>query len=91
MQSPVVDKFLSCANIYNSTLLIQMEDTLWSGLTDSHIGLPMGITAENLADKYNISREDCDELAFVSQERWAKGWWGLYDRLSYPHFLSFGR
>lgn len=28
-----------------------MEDSLWAGLTDSHVGLPMGMTAENLADK----------------------------------------
>lgn len=28
-----------------------MEDSLWAGLTDSHAGLPMGMTAENLAEK----------------------------------------
>lgn len=28
-----------------------MEDSLWAGLTDSHAGMPMGMTAENLADK----------------------------------------
>jgi len=50
----------------------KMEDTLWSGLTDSHVGLPMGITAENLADKYAITRLDCDEFALASQDRWAK-------------------
>ena len=33
----------------------------------------MGVTAENLADKYGISREECDEYAFVSQQRWGKG------------------
>lgn len=30
---------------------LKMEDSLWSGLTDSHAGLPMGMTAENLAVK----------------------------------------
>jgi len=50
----------------------KMEDTLWSGLTDSYINLPMGITAENLAEKYSITRLDCDEFALASQERWAK-------------------
>jgi len=30
---------------------------LWDGLTDQHAGIPMGITAENLAEKYNISRQ----------------------------------
>ncbi|KAM4809431.1 3-ketoacyl-CoA thiolase, mitochondrial [Rhinophrynus dorsalis] len=49
---------------------IKMEDTLWSGLTDSHIKTPMAITAENLAEKYNISRQDCDNYSFQTQQRW---------------------
>ncbi len=32
---------------------------------------PMGITAENLAEKYGISREEQDELAWRSQQRMA--------------------
>ncbi len=35
--------------------------------------MPMGITAENLAEKYNISREDADKFAFRSQQRWKNG------------------
>jgi acetyl-CoA acetyltransferase family protein len=31
----------------------------------------MAITAENLAQKYGITREMCDELALSSQKRWA--------------------
>ncbi len=31
----------------------------------------MGITAENLAEKYNISREECDHFAIRSQKTWA--------------------
>lgn len=31
----------------------------------------MALTAENLAEKYNISRQDCDEFALLSQQRWA--------------------
>ena len=27
------------------------QDTLWAGLTDSYAKIPMGITAENLAEK----------------------------------------
>lgn len=49
---------------------LKMEDTLWAGLTDQHIKTPMGITAENLAAKYDISREDCDMFALQSQQRW---------------------
>jgi len=33
---------------------------------------PMGITAENLAEKYNISREDQDEFAYQSQMKATK-------------------
>ncbi|XP_068107477.1 3-ketoacyl-CoA thiolase, mitochondrial [Hyperolius riggenbachi] len=49
---------------------LKMEDTLWSGLTDSHIKTPMAITAENLAEKYGISREECDSYSFQTQQRW---------------------
>ena len=56
----------------------KMEDTLWECLTDSYTGAPMAITAENLAEKYDISREDCDAYAMRSQETWAhaqaQGW-----------------
>lgn len=48
-----------------------MEDSLWSALTDSYTGTPMAITAENLAEKYKISRTDADAYALTSQQRWA--------------------
>mmetsp|Transcript_23940 Transcript_23940/g.51698 ORF Transcript_23940/g.51698 Transcript_23940/m.51698 type:complete len:396 (-) Transcript_23940:296-1483(-) len=51
---------------------LKMRDSLWDGLTDQHAGIPMGITAENLAEKYGISREDCDELAIRSQQLWGQ-------------------
>ena len=51
---------------------MKCEDTLWAGLTDSHAKLPMGLTAENLAVKYNISREDSDTFALRSQHLWGK-------------------
>jgi acetyl-CoA acyltransferase 2 len=41
---------------------LKMRDSLWDGLTDQHVGTPMGITAENLAVKYGISREVSDYL-----------------------------
>ncbi len=46
-----------------------MEDYLWSALTDSYNGLAMGMTAENLAAKYEITREAQDEFALSSQQR----------------------
>ncbi len=48
-----------------------VEDSLWSSLTDSYGNVPMGITAENLAQKYGITRQQCDEYALLSQQRWA--------------------
>ena len=49
----------------------EMEDSLWSCLTDSYTGHPMAITAENLAERYEVSREACDQYALRSQECWA--------------------
>lgn len=49
----------------------KMQDLLWECLTDTYTGAPMAITAENLADQYDISREACDAYALTSQERWA--------------------
>lgn len=36
--------------------------------------LPMGLTAERIAARYNISREQCDEFALLSHQRAAKAW-----------------
>lgn len=33
----------------------------------------MGITAENLANKYGITREQCDAYAVQTQTRWKAG------------------
>ncbi|MFC7364139.1 MULTISPECIES: thiolase family protein [Bhargavaea] len=48
------------------------EDVLSSTLSDPYIGLGMGITAENLADKYEISRGEQEEFALMSQQRAAE-------------------
>ncbi|XP_045620209.1 3-ketoacyl-CoA thiolase, mitochondrial [Procambarus clarkii] len=52
---------------------LSMEDTLWTSLTDAHCKTPMGVTAENLAEKYNITRQDADEFALKSQLNWKNG------------------
>ena len=49
----------------------EMKDTLWAGLSDSHAGCPMGVTAENLAADYSITRAESDAFALDSQARWA--------------------
>jgi acetyl-CoA acetyltransferase family protein len=45
-----------------------LEDSLMAGLTDSYCGLPMALTAENLAEKYGITRKDADAYALRSQQ-----------------------
>lgn len=49
-----------------------MECSIWSTLTDHHVKIPMGLTAENLSEKYGLTREDCDRFSLLSQQRWAK-------------------
>ena len=48
-----------------------MEDSLWSALTDTYTGMPMGMTAEKLAETHGISQDDVDEFSVQSQKRWA--------------------
>jgi acetyl-CoA acetyltransferase family protein len=50
------------------------EDMLWTALIDSYTGLPMAITAENLADKYHITREEQDRFALRDQQFAKKAW-----------------
>jgi acetyl-CoA C-acetyltransferase len=48
----------------------QLVDTMVAdGLTDAYNHYHMGITAENVAAKYSISREEQDALALASQNR----------------------
>jgi acetyl-CoA C-acetyltransferase len=47
-----------------------MVDTMVTdGLTDAFSGVHMGITAENIAEKYGFTREQQDAFAVVSQRR----------------------
>src|SRR5207247_923463 len=46
-----------------------MEDALMVALLDSYSGLYMAQTSDNLARKYNISREEQDAFAVQSQQR----------------------
>lgn len=48
---------------------IELRDAMWDGLTQLGTGVGMGLTAENLAKKYNITREEQDEIAVQSQSR----------------------
>ncbi len=49
---------------------LQMVDTMMKdGLIDAFQGYPMGITAENVAEKYQITREQQDVFANASQQK----------------------
>ena len=64
-----------------------LEDLLWASLTDPQCGFSMAETAENLADKYQLTRQEVDEYAARSQ-RLAKQAWdeGVFDDevIGYP-------
>lgn len=57
----------------------RIQDSLMiGGLVDALLGYHMGVTADNIAEKYNISREEQDEWALMSNRRAAEaieaGW-----------------
>ena len=51
----------------NDTKLVDtmIKDGLWDAFNDYH----MGITAENIAEKYGLTREELDEFALASQQK----------------------
>ena len=48
----------------------KLEDMMWASLTDALSKTPMGVTAENLAEKYNLTREEVDQFSLNSQQKW---------------------
>ena len=51
---------------------LEAFDMVWDGMQNPSIGVGMGLTAENIAEKYNISREDQDAFALLSHQRAAR-------------------
>ncbi len=47
----------------------EVRDSMWDSLTELGVGPTMGITAENLAEKYSITRQEQDALALLSNRR----------------------
>ena len=45
------------------------DHMIYDALTDGMYGIHMGVTAENIAEKYNITREEQDAFAIKSQEK----------------------
>ncbi len=52
----------------------QFEDLLWEALRDSNCDLTMAQTAEELGDRYRVTREESDAVALRSQQRAAAAW-----------------
>ncbi len=46
-----------------------VDHMVLDGLTDAFSNLHMGITAENIAEKYSISRQEQDAFAYASQQK----------------------
>ena len=51
-----------------------LEDLLWESLTDPQSGFSMAQTAENLAEKYQLTRREVDEYAERSQRLAKQAW-----------------
>lgn len=47
----------------------ELEDYMTSALTDAYSKTPMAITAENLGEKYGITRAESDQFSISSQQR----------------------
>ena len=50
------------------------EDLLWESLSDSNCDMTMAQTAEELAERYNVTREEADQVAVRSQQRAKAAW-----------------
>ena len=51
-----------------------LEDLLWESLKDPQCGFSMAETAENLAERYQLTRKAVDEVALGSQQRAKQAW-----------------
>ncbi|KAJ9592202.1 hypothetical protein L9F63_001318 [Diploptera punctata] len=69
-QSPYVARDIRFGTTLGAPL--NLEDSLWVGLTDSYCKTPMAVTAENLAEQYKIPREEVDQFSYRSQVLWKK-------------------
>ncbi|MGV3620298.1 MAG: acetyl-CoA C-acetyltransferase [Archangium sp.] len=47
-----------------------LEDSLTQGLFDTYPNIPMGMTAENLAEQYTLTQDEVDAFSVLSQQRY---------------------
>lgn len=48
----------------------ELEDLVTAALNDAHAKMPMAVTAENLGEKYGVTRAQCDQYSVQSQMRY---------------------
>jgi acetyl-CoA C-acetyltransferase/acetyl-CoA acyltransferase 2 len=53
---------------------LKTVDMLLDALTDQYAQVPMGITAETLSEKFNVTRLDCDSFSYNSHARAAQAY-----------------
>lgn len=61
--APLFSFYDKAENQYSKPVSTMMHD----GLTDAFSSQPMGLTAENVAQRYSVSREEQDAYAYASQ------------------------
>jgi acetyl-CoA C-acetyltransferase len=66
----ILDRARAGLKLGDATLI---DSLLRDGLVDSFDHQHMGLTAERLATRYNLSRQQLDEFALQSQQRYAPG------------------
>ena len=67
-RAPVLLSYKNRKGVKSGDMTV-VDSMLHDGLTDAMYGIHMGVTADNIAKKYNISREAQDEFALASQQK----------------------
>ncbi|CAG9859785.1 unnamed protein product [Phyllotreta striolata] len=47
-----------------------LEDTLWVAVQDTYCNLSMALTAEKLGEQFKLTKDEVDQFALQSQQRW---------------------
>lgn len=69
-----------------------VDHMVHDGLWDYELDVHMGITAENIAEEYDLSRQELDEFAFSSQEKAARAIAnGVFDAETVPVEVKQGK
>ncbi|HLQ40883.1 MAG TPA: acetyl-CoA C-acyltransferase, partial [Tetragenococcus sp.] len=64
-QAPFLSRYNQQKDSYSDPVPVMIKD----GLTDAFSGQHMGLTAENVAQKFHVSRKEQDVLALYSQQK----------------------